>query len=314
MGSPCCMSLSIHFLVTCSDKELSVMPVNKVDVLEAWKVPQIMAALPVILLVALMLFFSGLLIQLWNISDRTTATAVTFIVSVTVLLVILTTVVPACVSTKFKRSSFAPFRSPQAWIFFLVVRRFARWYSLKFDPTAKFLSEHPPILSSWSEFDLHFLKVETARWFEHSTSSVHRALRWVVEVLRNSNEMEKSLLWCLHSKLYPQNLAESESGLRNYVLLGPNKEDRSVNLDRAYYDYSAQNEGMHTIESAIGQRQAELLVRSAHRALDVSSDPQKSWDAISYACDTLWHHDIFNKYSGQDIVHRTSPHPTHFHL
>jgi len=40
------------------------------DSLQAWKVPQIMAALPVLLLIALMLFFAGLLVQLWNISDK----------------------------------------------------------------------------------------------------------------------------------------------------------------------------------------------------------------------------------------------------
>jgi len=302
-------------------KDLSVSPCDairvrqaRLDSLEAWKVPQIMAALPVILLVALMLFFSGLLIQLWNISDRTTAAAVTFIVSMTVLLVILTTVVPACVSTQFKRSSFAPFRSPQAWIFFLIVRRITRWYSLKFDPNAKYFSEHPPILFSWSEFDLHFLKIETEDWFDHRISSVHRALQWVVGVLRNSSEKEKSLLWCLHSKLYPQDLVESENFLRNYVLLGSN-EDGSADLDRTYHDYSTHNEGTHKIDSAVGQRHAELLLRSAHRALDdESSNPQKSWDAIHFACGELWYRGIFDNYSGEDIVHRTSPHLAHFRL
>jgi len=127
--------------------------------------------------------------------------------------------------------------------------------------------------------------------------------------------MEKSLLWCLHSKLYPQGLVDSESVLGSYVLLGSNEEDRSVNLDRAYYDYSAQNEGRHVIDSAVGQRQTELLVRSAHRALDdVSSNSQKSWDTISYACVRLWNHDIFVNYLVQDIVHRTSLHLAHFHL
>jgi len=109
-------------------------------------------------------------------------------------------------------------------------------------------------------------------------------------------------------------LVESESVLCKYVFLGFSKEDGSKNLDRAYYDYSAQNEGTHTIGSAIGQRQAELLVRSAHRALDESRNPQESWDAIHFACAKLWYLGIFVKYSGQDIVDRTSLHLTHFHL
>jgi len=281
------------------------------DSLEAWKVPQIMGGLPVVLLVALMLFFSGLLIQLWNANDPTTAAAVTFVVSLTAILVIVTTVIPSCISMQPSRTSFAPFRSPQAWLFFIIFRWLQNWYDHKFDVW----KEYPPILSSWSEFDLHFLKIETEDMFDHSISSVHRALRWVVEVLRNSSEMEKSLVWCLYSKLYPQDLVESENFLRNYVLLDSNEEDKSDNLDRAYYDYSAQNEGSHHTDSAVGQRQAELLVRSAHRALDgVLSNPGKSWDAIESACDKLWYHGIFDKYSEQNIVDRTSPHLAHFHL
>ena len=283
------------------------------DSLEAWKVPQIMAALPVVLLVALMLFFSGLLIQLWNVSDPTTAAAVTFVVSLTAILVIVTTVVPACISMQPRRSSFAPFRSPQAWLFFIIFRRLQRWYENLFDQYM--WGRYPRILSSWSQFDLDFLEIESETWFEHSASSVHRALRWVVEVLRDSREMERSLLWCLHSKAYPQDLVESESVLRNYVLLGSNEEDGSNNLDRAYYDYSERNERQHQTGSTIGRRKSELLLRSAHSALDdVSSKSRKSWDAIGSACQSLRWCSIFDKYSGQDIEQRTSRHLTHFHL
>jgi len=281
------------------------------DSLEAWKVPQIMAGLPVVLLVALMLFFSGVLIQLWNASDPTTAAAVTFVVSLTAILVIVTTVIPSCISMQPSRRSFAPFRSPQAWLFFIIFRQLQNWYDHKFNVW----NEYPPILSSWSEFDLHFLKIEAEDWFDHSISSIHCALRWVFNVLRNSSEMEKSLYLCLQPKLHPQDLIKSEDGLCKYVLLGSHDEDTSDDLDRAYYDYSIRNEGRHGIDSATGQRQAELLVRSAHRTLDdVSSNPQKSWDAIGFACDKLWYHHIFDNYSGQDIVHRTSLHLAHFHL
>jgi len=127
--------------------------------------------------------------------------------------------------------------------------------------------------------------------------------------------MEKSLYLCLQPKLHPQDLIKSEDGLCKYVLLGSNDENRSDDLDRAYYDYSIRNEGKHKIDSTVGYRQAELLVRSAHRALDdVSSNPQKSWDATGFACDRLWYNRIFEKYSGQHIMHRTSPHLAHFHL
>jgi len=279
------------------------------DSLEAWRVPQIMAALPVVLLIALMLFFSGLLIQLWNVSDHTTAAMVSIVVSLTVTLVIITTIVPAYVSMKPHRSSFAPFRSPQAWIFFVVYRQIQHWCHRSSE-----LKRRYPILSGWSAFDLHFVKSETEHWFNDKVSSVHCALRWLLDVLQSSSEIENSLVSCLRSERYPRDLIKSEDALRYYVQLGSNEVDDSNNIDRAYYDYSRQNEGEHAINSAIGQRQAELLVRSAHRALDVSSNPQKSWDTISYARYRLLAHGIFEEYSGQDIVHRTSPRPAHFHF
>ena len=54
-------------------KDIAVSPCDaarvrqmRFDSLQRWKVPQIMVSLPVILLLALMLFFAGLLIQLWS--------------------------------------------------------------------------------------------------------------------------------------------------------------------------------------------------------------------------------------------------------
>ena len=299
-------------------KDLSVSPCDAVrvrqvrfDSLEAWKVPQIMASLPLVLLIALMLFFSGLLIQLWNVNDHTTAAMVTFVVSLTAVLVIVTTIVPGCISMQPSRSSFAPFRSPQSWIFFLLFRRFQRWYHHFSDRYV--WDRYPPILSSWSEFDLDFLEMETKEWFDHNISSVHRALRWVVKVLRNSSEMETSFLWCLQSKPYPQYLIRSENALCHYALLGSNEADGTDNLDRAYYDYSRLNEGFHKIDSTAGQRQAESLIRSAHHVLDeLSSSAQRQWDAISYACDRLWYRGIFESYSAQEIVYRKCPPPACF--
>jgi len=280
------------------------------DSLEAWKVPQIMAALPVVLLIALMLFFSGLLIQLWNVSDHTTAAMVSIVVSLTVTLVIITTIVPAYVSMKPRLSSFAPFRSPQAWIFFVFYRQIQHWYH-----RSSKLKRHYPILSGWSAFDLHFVKSETEYWFNDSISAVHCALRWMLDVLQNSSEMEKSLVSCLRSEHYPQDLIKLADAPRYYGQLGSDEAGGSNNTDRVYYDYSIRNEGRHNIDSAVGQRQAELLVRSAHCGLDdVSSNSEKSWDTIHFVCDKLWYRGIFKQYSGQDIMHRTSLHLAHFHL
>jgi len=304
-------------------KDISVSPCDaarvrqmRYDSLQRWKVPQIMAALPVILLIALMLFFAGLLVQLWNVSDRTTAAAVLFIVALTVLLVIVTTTVPAWVSMRLDHSAFAPFRSPQAWIVLYVVRRLQHWYHPDDDPDMAWVDDDPsklwkanhPVLSSWAEFDLHFLKIEPQRWFEHEVSSVHCVLKWVAEVLRNSSEMEKSVLWCLQLKYHPNGLIWDEDALARHVLRVSDDEDTSRSPDRLQYDFSVQNQGHQEIDSPVGRYQAELLLRSAHRAIDdASSNLQNAWEVIDHSCRVLvWYHDIFDNYLKMDIVHRMS--------
>ena len=308
-------------------RDLSVSPCDAARVrqmrfesLQRWKVPQIMAALPVILLLALMLFFAGLLVQLWNVSDRTTAAAVLVIVALTILLVIVTTVVPAWVSLRHDHSLFAPFRSPQAWIVLYVVRRLQHWYHpndnyythvFTIERVQNWKASHP-ILNSWAE---HFLKIEPQRWFDHKRSSVHCVLRWVAEVLRNSSEMEKSVLWCLQPKYYPKGLIWYKDALVRHVLRASNHQDTPRSPDRLQYEFSVQNQGEQAIGSPIGRYQAELLLRSAHRAIDDTSDDlQKAWEAIEHSCDKLWYHGILDNYLEKDIVHRTSSSSHSYHL
>jgi len=311
-------------------KDISASPCDAARVrqmrfesLQRWKVPQIMAALPVLLLVALMLFFAGLVVQLWNVSDRTAAAAVLVIVALTVLLVIVTTTVPAWVSTRLDHSMFAPFRSPQAWIVLYIVRRLQHWHHpdddldmarRNGDPSKAWKSNHP-VLSSWAEFDLHFLKIESHRWFEHEISSVHCVLRWVVEVLRNSSEMEKSVIQCLQPKYHPKDLIENEVVLARHVLRASNDRDASRTPDQLRYAFSVQNQGEQAIGSPIGRYQAELLLRSAHRAIDHAlDDRQKAWEVIKHSCDKLWYHGIFANYLRKDIVHRMSSSLHSLHL
>jgi len=292
--------------------------------LQRWKVPQIMAALPVILLVALMLFFAGLLVQLWNITDKTTAAAVLVIVALTVLLVIITTVAPAWVSLRHNHSVFAPFRSPQAWIVLYIVRQLQHWYH----PEDQYLSHNSediedidnwkvthPILNSWAEFDLHFLKIEPQHWFEHKVSSAHCVLRWVVEVLQNSSEMEKALLWCVQPKYHPQRLIRDEDELARHVLRASNDTDTLSSTHRLQYEFSVQNQGRQKIDSPVGRYQAELLLRSAHRAIDDASDDlQKVPKVINHSFDKLWYHGIVDNYLEKDLVHRTSSSSHSLHL
>jgi len=269
------------------------------NALKAWKMPEIIASLPVLLLAALMLFFVGLLVQLWNVNDHTTAIAVSVIVALTALVIFVTTVVPAYQGMQPSRSSFTPFRSPQSLIFFVIHRRVQQWLDYAFD----IWNEHPPQLRNWAEFDLHFLEMEAVSWFDHRISSIHRALRWVVQVLGSSNEMEQSLLWCLQPQYLPDNLIDSETQLNSYVVIGAEEPDASMDLHFAYCNYSARTEGFHLINAAPGRHQAEMLIRSAHHAIDsVENGDQEAWAGITDALSQLLGYGVFEEYSNKELI------------
>jgi len=297
-------------------KDLSVSACDAVrvrqvrfDSLEAWKVPQIMAALPVILLAALLLFFTGLLLQLWNASEHTTAVVISIVVALTALMVAVTTVVPAVCSMRPRHAAFTPFRSPQSWIFFVIYRRVQQWYQNIF----RVYKQAPRTVANWSAFDLQFLQIEGQPWFEHEISSIHRALQWIYDVLRNSNVTEKNLYWCLQQQYHPENLVPFEAHLSRYVLPASEGGVFSENVNRVLYNCSERIDKLKDIKSPIGRYQAELLVRSMHYALDhVMDDSERSWAEIYHSCSRLWECGIFADYAGQDIVHRTSAWPNYF--
>ena len=293
-------------------KDISVSPCDAVrvrqarfDSLEAWKVPQIMAALPVILLAALLLFFTGLLIQLWNSSNHTAAIAVSIVVASTSLMVISTTVIPAIYSMKPRRTAFTPFRSPQSWITFVMYRRFQQWYDRIFHVYA----EAPSTLANWSAFDIHFLETEAKDWFDHEISSAHRALRWVYEVLRNSSSMERAVYWCFQKQFHPRKLVEMEGHLSRYVLSGIEEDKAFDNPYRVCYDYSVRLDGSQGIDTAIGRSQAELLIRSANHAITYGVENELSNEL--FHCQRgpdSWDLTIFGRYSQEDMMHRTPVH------
>lgn len=259
-----------------------------------------MATLPVILLGALLLLFAALLIQLWNVNEHTTAIGVSIIVSLTALMVTVTTVIPAVCNMNPSRTAFAPFQSPQTWIVFVVYRRLQQWLHSVFHAYA----EVPITLANWLAFDLHFLEIEAKEWFDHETSSVHRALRWAYKVLCTSSTMETAVYWCLQEQFHPAELIETEDGLRRYILSGNEQNEILDNYDRLCYDCSERADGRQHIDSAIGRHQAELLIWSVYHTI-VHAHGQERWDENFYCYDKLYFCRIFSDYSQEDMVHRT---------
>lgn len=96
--------------------------------LEQWKVPQIIATLPVLLQSALILFLGGMIILLWNINP-TVASVIAVLVGLTILFLLLTTILPSVTSfpdrSRGAGGSWAqcPYKSPMSWAFRAVYLR-----------------------------------------------------------------------------------------------------------------------------------------------------------------------------------------------
>ena len=268
------------------------------DALHAWRVPQILAALPVILQIALLLFFAGLLTQLWNTSDQKPAGVVSAIVGLTLLMVLVTTVAPAHFKDQTFNGPFTPFRSPQAWIYFVVaqsarlaLRNIFSWINL-------FRHEHQEhraedVFASWIDLDHRFLSDEIAHPRSLNVTSIHSSLRWILKVIGNTEEIEGAVLWSLLPQFHPRNLVHSPSQLAQYVLSRdiPNTTDEK-NLPRLYYQYATSFRDQHRDNGSMGMDsmiQINLLGTTTFHALDAlakgdSSNDQDTWDVATDSC------------------------------
>ena len=87
-----------------------------------WRIPLTIALLPILLQIALALFFIGLLDLLWSL-DTVVASVITAFVTISLSFLIFTTIIPT-----FRRD--CPYKSPQALGVFLLYQGFARLMSV----------------------------------------------------------------------------------------------------------------------------------------------------------------------------------------
>ena len=88
----------------------------------AWRVPEIMALLPILLEISLILFLVGL-IDFLLLLQSTVAAIVTSLITVALLCYVAATVAPAI-------SRHCPFRSPKSWLLVRLQRKITRWTRL----------------------------------------------------------------------------------------------------------------------------------------------------------------------------------------
>ncbi|RXW18189.1 hypothetical protein EST38_g7680 [Candolleomyces aberdarensis] len=88
--------------------------------LSQWKVPAIIGYLPLQLVIAVLLFYAGLISFLWILHPIVAALA-TSLIAISVLIFVLTTIAPVW-------QPLCPFQSPQAWFFYQISYPVSRWF------------------------------------------------------------------------------------------------------------------------------------------------------------------------------------------
>jgi len=265
------------------------------DSLVAWKLPQIMMTLPVILQAALLLFFAGLLDQLWRIGDHIPAICVSVIVGLAVMTLFVTTILPTHCFHLSPGRNFPPFRSPQAWVYLHAYRRVRAFFSWAFG-----VWRHDQIVAgtTWSASDYEFLGLglkdnaeKVSLWADHNVRSVEGALSRICDVFPEDNDMMTSLFWCLQPQYYPSGLTLDRKDLAIGLLQHTKKDwlGKSDIISDIYFDLS--NNVFTHATPTLERFQAELLVKSINSVSNILArrqpeDPDASflWDIVEKAC------------------------------
>jgi len=149
------------------------------DGLMAWKVPNILLSLPVLLQLSLILFFLGLLDLLWNL-NYIVASFVTTVAGLAILFVVVATFLPSC-QRYFgadHRTPRCPYKSPQAWAVHRLIARVIRF-------SKAFRSPFP------AERDSPFFKDKT--WVD--ADNTWCAMKKQLDPTQVSNDMVRGLVW-----------------------------------------------------------------------------------------------------------------------
>ncbi|KAK7043847.1 hypothetical protein VNI00_008012 [Paramarasmius palmivorus] len=180
------------------------------DSFEKWHVPSFLAALPILVELALILFFMGILDLLWRL-HRIPFIVALVAVGLSAGLYFATTLLPALTIPKnlrtdikvgwFERLSYqfiCPYKSPQAWVFYRVVCTLLYFFSrLSQGKRAPASSEYiVPPASDWSSLDLRVVRqydqqvrvLDNQKLFNLQVYQL-RAFEWAVTMFRDSPSM-----------------------------------------------------------------------------------------------------------------------------
>ncbi|KAI0635581.1 hypothetical protein C8Q77DRAFT_578350 [Trametes polyzona] len=137
-------------VVSLSSRDSIRLRQHRFDCMVAWRVPEIMALLPLLLQVSLILFFIGLIDFLFLL-QTTVACVVTALVAVALLFYAATTLTPVF---NFR----CPYKSPQSWIVVRLRRKVTAWVHwagarVLANADVRIQPSRTPAFSNWSECD-----------------------------------------------------------------------------------------------------------------------------------------------------------------
>ncbi len=166
----------------------------------SWHVPTILSALPVILQLSLLLFFSGLLDLLWD-RNHVVATVVTCAVGLVVCFMGATTALPALQFAFFTRDEYlkgkqCPYKSPQSWLFmritqwaFRITQVVCTWWtseSLDWPVFHRLLKSATDL--NWSMFDMRWRRHRDAGTISWGTPKDCRDSEDIIDVMQWVND------------------------------------------------------------------------------------------------------------------------------
>ena len=172
------------------------------DGLMAWKVPNILMSLPVLLQLSLILFFFGLLDLLWSL-NHIVAAFVTTVAGLAILFVVIATFLPSCQNYfgTDPRTPRCPYTSPQAWAIHRLLARLVRFRNTFRSP---FLAERDaPFFKekTWVDADNAWCAMKKQVDPTQVSNDMVRGLVWIDKHLENSVNMVFSIYHCIKSIL-----------------------------------------------------------------------------------------------------------------
>ncbi|KAF9444719.1 hypothetical protein P691DRAFT_806955 [Macrolepiota fuliginosa MF-IS2] len=165
----------------------------------SWHVPTILSALPLLLQLSLLLFFTGLLNLLWD-RNHVVASVISAAVGLVVCFLVATTALPALqfafMADEHLRGAQCPYKSPQSWLFMRMTQWAFRvmqvictsWTSESFDwPSFHRLLKSATDLN-WPAFDMRWRRYRDALTITWGTPKNSKDAEDIIDVMNWVND------------------------------------------------------------------------------------------------------------------------------